>query len=67
MEELTVSKEKFLKVSDIVKNSPSEKVFFTFIFASLFPDAWENVQEALRREHLAGYIEAKEEMENNAN
>lgn len=65
MEELTVSKEKFLKVSDIVRDSPGDEVFFTFVFASLFPSAWEKVQEALRREHLAGYMEAKEELEDN--
>lgn len=63
MEELTVSKEKFLKVAEVVKKDFKDSIPFTFVFGSLFPTAWERVQEALRKEHLAGYLEAKEEME----
>lgn len=66
MEDLYVSKEKFLKVSRIIEDS-SEDVSFTFLFASLFPSAWENVQAALRREHLAGFQEGMEAAKLNEN
>lgn len=26
-----------------------------------FPDAWKNIQQALKDEHMKGYLEAKEE------
>ena len=59
--EMTVSKERFKKVSEVIENSDSEEISFSFLIGSLFPDAWKNIQQALKDEHMKGYLEAKEE------
>ena len=59
--EMTVSKERFQKVSEVIENSDSEEISFSFLIGSLFPDAWKNIQQALKDEHMKGYLEAKEE------
>ena len=59
--EMTVSKERFKKVSEVIENFDGEKISFSFLIGSLFPDAWKNIQQALKDEHMKGYLEAKEE------
>ena len=59
--EMTVSKERFQKISKVVENFDSEEISFSFLIGSLFPDAWKNIQQALKDEHIKGYLEAKEE------
>ena len=59
--EMTVSKERFKKVSEVIENFDGEEISFSFFFCSLFPDAWKNIQQALKDEHMKGYLEAKEE------
>ena len=59
--EMTVSKERFQKVSEVIKNFDGEEIGFSFLICSLFPDAWKNIQQALKDEHMKGYLEAKEE------
>ena len=59
--EMTVSKERFQKVSEVIKNFDGKEISFSFLIGSLFPDAWKNIQQALKDEHMKGYLEAKEE------
>ena len=59
--EMTVSKERFQKVSEVIENFDGEEIRFSFLVGSLFPDAWKNIQQALKDEHMKGYLEAKEE------
>ena len=59
--EMTVSKERFQKISKVVENFDSDEISFSFLIGSLFPDAWKNIQQALKDEHMRGYLEAKEE------
>ena len=59
--EMTVSKERFQKVSEVIKSFDGEEISFSFLIGSLFPDAWKNIQQALKDEHMKGYLEAKEE------
>jgi hypothetical protein len=59
--EMTVSKERFQKISKVIENFDGEEISFSFLIGSLFPDAWKNIQQALKDEHMRGYLEAKEE------
>lgn len=59
--EMTVSKERFQKVSEVIENFHDEEISFSFLVGSLFPNAWKNIQQALKDEHMRGYLEAKEE------
>lgn len=59
--EMTVSKERFKKVSEVIENFDGKEISFSFLIGSLFPDAWKNIQQALKDEHMKGYLEAKEE------
>lgn len=59
--EMTVSKERFQKISKVVENFEGDEISFSFLIGSLFPDAWKNIQQALKDEHMRGYLEAKEE------
>ena len=59
--EMTVSKERFQKVSEVIENFDGKEISFSFLIGSLFPDAWKNIQQALKDEHIKGYLEAKEE------
>lgn len=59
--EMTVSKERFQKVSEVIEKFDGEEISFSFLIGSLFPDAWENIQQTLKDEHMRGYLEAKEE------
>ena len=59
--EMTVSKERFQKVSEVIENFDGKAISFSFLIGSLFPDAWKNIQQALKDEHMKGYLEAKEE------
>ena len=59
--EMTVSKERFQKISKVVENFDCDEISFSFLIGSLFPDAWKNIQQALKDEHMRGYLEAKEE------
>lgn len=59
--EMTVSKERFQKISEVIEKLDGEEISFSFLIGSLFPDAWKNIQQALKDEHMKGYLEAKEE------
>lgn len=59
--EMTVSKDRFQKVSEIIEKFEGEEISFSFLIGSLFPEAWKNIQQALKDEHMKGYLEAKEE------
>lgn len=59
--EMTVSKKRFQKISEVIENFDDEEISFSFLIGSLFPDAWKNIQQALKDEHMKGYLEAKEE------
>ena len=59
--EMTVSKERFQKISKVIENFDSDEISFSFLIGSLFPDAWKNIQQALKDEHMRGYLEAKKE------
>ena len=59
--EMTVSKERFQKISKVIENFDGDEICFSFLIGSLFPDAWKNIQQALKDEHMRGYLEAKEE------
>ena len=59
--EMTVSKEFFLKFSKKIEKANITKLSFSLIIGSLFPEAWRNIQQALKDEHMKGYLEAKEE------
>ena len=59
--EMTVSKERFQKVLEVIENLDGEEISFSFLIGSLFPDACKNIQQALKDEHMRGYLEAKEE------
>ena len=59
--EMTVSKERFQKISKVVENFDGDEISFSFLIGSLFPGAWKNIQQALKDEHMRGYLEAKEE------
>ena len=59
--EMTVSKERFKKVSEVIENFDGEEISFSFFIFFLFRDAWKNIQQALKDEHIKGYLEAKEE------
>ena len=52
--EMTVSKERFQKVSKVIENFDGEEISFSFLIGSLFPDAWKNIQQALKDEHMKG-------------
>lgn len=59
--EMTVSKEQFQKINEVIEKFDGEEISFSFLIGSLFPDAWKNIQQALKDEHMRGYLEAKEE------
>ena len=59
--EMTVSKERLHKVSEVIEYFDGDEISFSFLIGSLFPDAWKNIQQALKDEHMKGYLEAKEE------
>ncbi len=44
-----------------IENFDGDEISFSFLIGSLFPDAWKNIQQALKDEHMRGYLEAKEE------
>lgn len=54
-------KKAFSKISEVIENFDGEEISFSFLIGSLFPDAWKNIQQALKDEHMRGYLEAKEE------
>ena len=45
--EMTVSKERFQKVSEVIENFDGKEISFSFLIGSLFPDAWKNIQLGL--------------------
>lgn len=59
--EMTVSKERFQKISKVIEKFDGDEISFSFLIGSLFPDAWKNIQQALKDEHMRGYLEAKGE------
>lgn len=59
--EMTVSKKRFQQISKVIENFDGDEISFSFLIGSLFPDAWKNIQQALKDEHMKGYLEAKEE------
>ena len=55
-EKITVKREKFDKIVDIVNRDNLEEVSFEFLVGSCFPQALENIKKALAQQHTAGYV-----------
>lgn len=61
--QMSVSQEHFLKIAETVKSFPKDTpITFSFVISALFPDAWNNIQNALKDAHMQGYLQAKEEI-----
>ena len=58
--EMTVSKERFQKVSEVIENFDGAEISFSCLIGSLFQDAWKNIQLALKDEHMKGYLDSME-------
>ena len=67
MDELTVKVERIEKILEKVKEFNAEEVSFSFIIGALFPEAYEKMKEALTKERIAGYNQAKEELKGEEN
>ena len=57
--EMTVSKERFQKISKVIENFDGEEISFSFLIGSLFFFVWKNIQQALKVEYMKGYLEAQ--------
>ena len=58
IKEMTVPVHRILKMSEMIKNlNPDTKIGFMYIISFLFPNAWNNIQDALKEEHTKGYME----------
>lgn len=55
-EKITVKREKFDKIVDIVNRNNLEEISFEFVVGSCFPQALENIKKALAEQHTVGYI-----------
>jgi hypothetical protein len=68
--EINVPTVKLSHLRKMVKNlketcGKDAEVSFEYVLASCFPTCWNNIQEALAREHTLGYLQAKKEFEEN--
>lgn len=68
--EVNVPTVKLSHLRKMVKNlketcGKDAEVSFEYILASCFPTCWNNIQEALAREHTLGYLQARKEFEEN--
>ena len=57
MDKITVSREKFNKVCEIIKKQKLKEISFEFLVGSCFPDIMNNIKEEMRRQHAQGYAE----------
>ena len=57
MNKITVSREKFNKVYEIIKKQKLKEISFEFLVGSCFPDVMNNIKEEMRRQHAQGYAE----------
>lgn len=57
MDKITVSREKFNKVYEIIKKQKLKEISFEFLVGSCFPDVMNNIKEEMRRQHAQGYTE----------
>lgn len=55
-EKITVKREKFDKIVDIVNRDNLEEISFEFVVGSCFPQALENIKDALKQQHTLGYV-----------
>ena len=54
-EKITVKREKFDKIVDIVNRDNLEEISFEFVVGSCFPQALENIKDALKQQHAFGF------------
>ena len=52
--------EKIVKNLRRVNGMKDQDITFEYICSSCFPTVWNNVQEALKDEHMKGFLEGKE-------
>lgn len=57
MDKITVSREKFNKIYEIIKKQKLKEISFEFLVGSCFPDVMNNIKEEMRRQHAQGYAE----------
>ena len=62
-DKITVKREIFDKVVDIVERDGLEEISFEFIVGSCFPKALENIKQALMTEHANGFAEGRKSVE----
>jgi hypothetical protein len=64
----TVKLSRLKKIIDLLEkhneNSEDIDVAFEYVIASCFPRAWNNIQKRLSYEHTQGYIQGREDAEN---
>lgn len=64
----TVKLSRLKKIIELIErnnnNSEEIEVSFEYMIASCFPRVWNNIQERLSYEHTQGYIQGREDAEN---
>lgn len=62
----TVKLSRLKKIVELIERNNDEDVDVTFeyIIASCFPRVWNNIQKRLSYEHTQGYIQGREDAEN---
>ncbi len=64
MDELYIDLEFLRKMCKKLKKEKIDKVSFTFLIGSCFPDILENIEKEMRRQFTLGYIEGQKEGNN---
>ena len=62
MDEYVVPLAQIKKIIEKSEAVGAEEVSFSFVIGSLFPEAYENIKNALVQERIAGYQSAKDEL-----
>jgi hypothetical protein len=63
-------KQTYKKIKDFVNNMPLTDdaiVPITYLIQALYPNAYKNLQENFNKQYTLGYLQAKQEYENNEN
>jgi len=63
-DKITVKREKFDKIVDIVNRDNLKEISFEFLVGSCFPKVLKNIKEEMRRQYTLGYIEGQKKEEN---
>lgn len=61
IDDLKIEAKKLHKLDKIIKEKHLKEVSFEFIVGSLFPDAFRNIKEEMRRQYTLGYAEGQKE------